>query len=112
MTPTNSAEEINKPSGGAVGQPAYIELYSGWATTQKGGFLYGRVHQGEPLLLPKEGDGLEVKLHQTFQDLDLHELANAQVRLSGVPGAELFIADDDGFLKVPLPAGMQSSTVR
>jgi hypothetical protein len=45
MTPTNSAEEINKPSGGAVGQPAYIELYSGWATTQKGGFLYGRVHQ-------------------------------------------------------------------
>jgi phosphatidate phosphatase APP1 len=112
MTPTNSAEEINKPSGGAVGQPAYIELYSGWATTQKGGFLYGRVHQGEPLLLPKEGDGLEVKLHQTFQDLDLHALANAQVRLSGVPGAELFIADDDGFLKVPLPAGMQSSTVR
>ena len=87
------------------GQPAYIELYSGWATIQKGGFLYGRVHQGEPLPLPKEGAGLETKLHQTFQDLDLHALANAQVRLSGFPGAGLFIADDHGFLKVPLPAG-------
>ncbi|HET8922568.1 MAG TPA: phosphatase domain-containing protein [Candidatus Acidoferrum sp.] len=111
MTPTNSAEDINKPSGGPVGQPGYIELYSGWATTQKGGFLYGRVHQGKPLLLPEEGDGLEVKLHQTFQDLDLHALSHAQVRLSGFPGAEFFIADDHGFLKVPLPAGIQSSSV-
>jgi len=100
------------PSDRGAGQPAYIELYSGWATTQKGGFLYGRVHQGEPLPLPKEGDELEIKLHQSFQDLDLRALANAQVRLSGFPGAELFIADDHGFLKVPLPAGMQSSTVR
>src|SRR6266705_3959093 len=85
MTPATSAEDINKPSGGPVGQPGYIELYSGWVTTQKGGFLYGRVHQGKPLPLPEEGDGLEVKLHQTFQDLDVHALSHAQVRLSGLP---------------------------
>jgi phosphatidate phosphatase APP1 len=88
-------------------QPAYIELYSGWATTQKGGFLYGRVHQGEPLPLPKEGDRLANKLHETFVELETRALANAQVRLSGFPGAGLFTADGDGFLKVPLPAGMQ-----
>jgi len=96
-------------SGG--GQPAYIELYSGWATTQKGGFLYGRVHKGEPLPLPKEGDGLATRLNQTFLELDLRALPKAQVRLSGFPGAGPFTADGDGFLKVPLPSGMQPSTV-
>lgn len=96
---------------GAVGQPAYIELYSGWATTQKGGYLYGRVHKGEPLPLPKEGDGLADKLHQTFLDLDVHALANAQVGLSGFPGSGYFTADGHGFLKVPLPADMQPGTL-
>lgn len=112
MAPTNSADKIENPGGsGAVGKPAYIELYSGWATSQKGGFLYGRVHQGDRLPLPKDGDGLETKLHQTFQELDLHALVNAQVRLSGFPGAGPFIADDHGFLKVPLPADMPSGSV-
>jgi phosphatidate phosphatase APP1 len=111
MTPTSSPEDNNKASGGPAGQPACIELYSGWATTQKGGFLYGRVHQGEPLALPKAGEGLETKLHETFQNLDVHALPHAQVRLSGFPGGERFTADGHGFLKVPLPAGMQSGTV-
>lgn len=92
---------------GAPGQPASIELYSGWATTQKGGFLYGRVHKGKPLPLPIEGDDLADKLHQTFLDLDLHALANGHLRLTGFPGAGLFTADGHGFLKVPLPADMQ-----
>jgi len=95
----------------AIGQPAYIELYSGWATTQKGGYLYGRVHKGEPLPLPEESDGLAKKLDRTFRDLDLHALAGAQVRLSGFPGSGLFTADGYGFLKVPLPAGMPPSTL-
>ena len=100
------------PNGNALGQPAYIELYSGWATTQKGGVLYGRVHKGEPLPLPIEGDGLADRLHQTFLELDLHALANAQVRLDGFPGSGPFTADGNGFLKVPLPAGMQQGSVR
>ena len=99
------------PYGDTVAQPAHIELYSGWATTQRGGFVYGRVHKGRPLPLPIEGDGLADRLHQTFQQLDLHALANAQVRLSGFPGAGPFTADGVGFLKVPLPAGMPQGTV-
>jgi phosphatidate phosphatase APP1 len=99
------------PSGGVNEQPAWVELYSGWATIQKGGFLYGRVHRGEPLPLPKEGEGLAAKLHQTFLDLDVQALPNAQVRLSGFPGSGLFTADSHGFLKVPLPAGMPQGTV-
>jgi phosphatidate phosphatase APP1 len=98
-------------SGEVLEEPAWIELYSGWATTQKGGFLYGRVHKGESLPLPKEGEGLAVKLHQTFLDLDVHALSNAQVRLSGFPGSGVFMADGHGFLKVPLPAGMNPGTV-
>jgi len=99
------------PNGGVVGQPAWVELYSGWATSQKGGFLYGRVHKGGPLPQPEPGDGLATKLHQTFLDLDAQALANAQVRLSGFPGSGSFTADGNGFLKVPLPAGMQQGTV-
>jgi hypothetical protein len=99
------------PGTVAVQQPAYIELYSGWATTQKGGYFYGRVHKGEPLPLPKAGDDLAVKLDQTFKDLDTHGLAEAQVRLSGFPGAGPFIADGHGFLNVPLPDGIQLSTL-
>jgi phosphatidate phosphatase APP1 len=99
------------PSGGANEQPAWVELYSAWATIQKGGFLYGRVHRGEPLPLPEPGDDLATKLHQTFLDLDGHALANAQVRLSGFPGSGPFTADSYGFLKVPLPAGMQQGNV-
>lgn len=95
-----------------VGQPAHIELYSGWATTQKGGYLYGRVHKGEPMPLPKEGDGLAKKLHETLLNLDPHGLAEAQVRLSGFPGSGPFTADGHGFLKVPLPAGIQPGTLR
>ncbi len=101
------------PSGGVNEQPAWVELYSGWATIPKGGFLYGRVHKGEPLPLPEPGDRWATKLHQTFLDLDAdeHTLANAQVRLSGIPGSEHFTADGHGFLKVPLPADMQQGTV-
>jgi len=94
----------------AVG-PAYIELYSGWATSQRGGYLYGRVHKGEPLPLPNEGEGLATKLHETFLSLDEHVLANAQVRLSGFPGCGAFTVDGHGFLKVPLPTDMQPSTL-
>jgi len=94
----------------AVG-PAYIELYSGWATSQRGGYLYGRVHKGEPLPLPKEGEGLATKLHETFLSLDEHALANAQVRLSGFPGSGAFTVDEHGFLKVPLPPDMPPSTL-
>jgi len=99
------------PDGAVLEQPAWVELYSGWATIQKGGFLYGRVHKGDPLPLPEPGDGLATKLHQTILDLDGHALANAQVRLSGFPGSGPFTADNHGFLKVPLPAGMQQGTV-
>ena len=95
----------------SIGQPAYIELYSGWATTQKGGYLYGRVHRGEALPLPEEGDGLVKRLDQTFKNLDVRALAEAQVRLSGFPGSGPFTADGHGFLKVPLPAGMQPGTL-
>ena len=98
------------PDTNAVG-PAYIELYSGWATSQRGGYLYGRVHKGEPRPLPKEGEGLATKLHETFLSLDEHALANAQVRLSGFPGCGAFTVDGDGFLKVPLPTNMQPSTL-
>jgi hypothetical protein len=94
--------EVNMPTGGVIEQPAWVELYSAWATTQKGGFLYGRMHKREPLSLPKARDGLAAKLHETFQDLDVHALANAQVRLSGYSGSGLFTADSHGFLKVPL----------
>lgn len=111
MAPTNSSGEISKSSRDSTGQGAYIELYSGWATTRKGGFLYGRVHKGDPLPLPTIGAGLDEKLHQTFQTLDVHAFANAPVRLSGFPGAGLFTADGDGYLKVPLPEGMQPGTL-
>lgn len=99
------------PNTDAISQPAYIELYSGWATSQRGGYLYGRVHKGRPMSLPKEGEGLATKLHETFLSLDDHALANAQVRLSGFPGAGAFTVDGHGFLKVPLPPGMQPSTL-
>jgi phosphatidate phosphatase APP1 len=112
-------------------QPAWVELYSGWATIQNGGFLYGRVHRGDPLPLPKPGDGLATKLHETFLDLDAHPLANAKVRLqlSDIPvplpasmpqgtvdvkahlESDRFTADSHGFLKVPLPAGMPQGIV-
>lgn len=91
--------------------PAYIELYSGWATTQRGGYLYGRVHKGKPLPLPQEGEGLAEKLHETFKTLDTHAIVNAKVRLSGFPGSGQFTADGHGFLKVPLPPDMQPSTL-
>jgi Integrase core domain len=99
------------PSFEVLGEAAWVELYSGWATTQKGGFLYGRVHKGKPSPLPEAGDGLAAKLHETFEDLDGHALANAQVRLSGFSGSGFFTADGHGFLKVPLPAGMHPGTV-
>jgi phosphatidate phosphatase APP1 len=99
------------PASVAVGQPAYVELYTGWATTQRGGYLYGRVHKGEPLPLPKESDGLARKLHQTFEDLEAHVLAEARVELSGFPGAGIFTADAHGFLKVPLPPGMPAGSL-
>jgi phosphatidate phosphatase APP1 len=54
---------------------------------------------------------LAIKLDQTCKDLDVRSLANAQLRLSGFPGSGLFTADDHGFLKVPLPAGMQPGAV-
>jgi phosphatidate phosphatase APP1 len=91
---------------------AYIELYSGWATTERGGFLYGRVHKGDPVPPPVEGDGLADKLHQTFLALDLKALAGARVQLSGFRGAEPSAADGNGFLKVPLPVGMQPGALR
>jgi phosphatidate phosphatase APP1 len=43
--------------------------------------------------------------------MDLHALAYAQVRSFGFRGSGLFTADDHGFLKVPLPAGMQPGLV-
>jgi len=92
-------------------QPAYIELYSGWATAQNGGFLYGRVHRGEPQALPMPGEGLTKKLERTFKDLDLRALANAGVRLSGFPGAGDVTADGNGFLKVSLPDGLPATTL-
>lgn len=97
------------PDTDAIG-PAYIELYSGWATTQRGGYLYGRVHKGTPPPLPNEGEGLAQKLHETFLALDERVLANAQVQMSGFPGSGVFTADGDGFLKVPLPPDLRPST--
>ena len=97
------------PDTNAIAQPAYIELYSGWATTQRGGYLYGRVHKGEPLPLPEPGEGLAEKLHETFETLHVNAIANAQVRLSGFPGCGTFTADGHGFLKVPLPPDMRLS---
>lgn len=91
--------------------PAYIELYSGWATSQRGGYLYGRVHKGDLPPLPKPGEGLAEKLHETFQTLHVNAIANAQVRLSGFPGCGQFTADSHGFLKVPLPPDMQPCTL-
>lgn len=98
-------------NGAAPGQPAYIELYSGWATTRNGGLLYGRVHKGEPPPLPEAGDGLARRIHESIQDLDLRALANAQVRLSGFHGAGPATADGNGFVKVPLPDGMPQGPV-
>ena len=78
--------------------------------THKGGFLYGRVHKGEPLPLPKEVTGWRLSsIRRSW--IWTRALVNAQVRLSGFPGAGLFTTDGDGFLKVPLPAGMQPTTV-
>jgi phosphatidate phosphatase APP1 len=111
MRAHKTAQEVTMPSGGVNEQPAWVEVYSGWATTQRGGFLYGRVNRGEPLPLPEPGDGLATKLHQTCQDLDAHGLAHAQVRLSGLHGSGVFTADSRGFLKMPLPAGMQQGAV-
>ena len=91
-------------------QPAYIEPYSGWATTERGGFFYARVHQGQSPPLPEPGDDLEKKLDETFKTLHLNAIANAQVRLAGFPGAGPFTADGHGFLKVPLPPGMQAGS--
>jgi phosphatidate phosphatase APP1 len=95
----------------AVKHDASIELYSGWATSQRGGYLYGRVHEGKPQPRPIEGDVSVDKLVQTFRDLDLHALPGAHVRLSGFPGSTFFTADDNGFLKVPLPTDMQPGTL-
>jgi phosphatidate phosphatase APP1 len=111
MAATSSTDEISKPSGGATSQPAYIELYSGWATARKGGFLYGRVHKGNPLPLPGEGAGLEEKLHETIKALELRAIPNAQVRLSGLPEEVFFTADGNGFLEVRLPEGMRPGTL-
>lgn len=91
--------------------PAYIELYSGWATCQRGGYLYGRVHKGDLPPLPKPGEGLAEKLHKTFKTLHVNAIANAQVRLSGFPGCGQFTADSHGFLKVPLPPDMRPCTL-
>lgn len=93
-------------------QAANIELYSAWATTQRDGQLYGRVHKGEPLPPPEEGEGLARRLHASFLDLDTCALPNARVRLSGFPEAGLFTADAHGFLRVRLPSGMRPGTVR
>ena len=95
----------------AIGQPAYIELYSGWATAQRGGYLYGRVHRGEPLPLPEAGEGLAQKLHETFETLHVNAIPNAHVRLSGFTGCGQFTADGHGFLRVPLPPDMQPCTL-
>jgi len=96
------------PDTDAAG-PAFIELYSGWATEQRGGYLYGRVHKGKPLPLPEAGEGLAKKLHETFETLHVNAIPNAQVSLSGFPGCGQFTADGHGFLKVPLPPDMQPS---
>jgi phosphatidate phosphatase APP1 len=98
------------PDTNAIG-PAYIELYSGWATARRGGYLYGRVHKGEPMPMPEVGEGLAKKLHETFETLHVNAIPNAQVRLSGFPGCGQFTTDGHGFLKVPLPPDMQPSTL-
>lgn len=99
------------PNAGTVPQDACVELYSGWATTYGGGCLYGRVHRGKPQPLPVEGDIWIHKLEQTFDDLDLHALDMAHVRLTGFPESTFFTADEHGFLKVRLPCGMPSGVV-
>ena len=92
-------------------QDASIELYSGWATTHSGGFLYGRVFRGQSLDPPREADGWIEKLGQTVKALDEKSLDAAHVRLSGYPGSGFFTADECGYLKADLPSGMEQGPV-
>lgn len=96
---------------GQVIQDACVELYSGWATSHSGGFLYGRVHRGQPLPPPAEADGWLKKLDETMKTLDEKSLDAAHVRLSGYPGSGFFTADECGYLKVRLPSDMPPGTV-
>lgn len=96
---------------GQVMQNACVELYSGWATSHNGGFLYGRVFRGRPLPPPAETDGWVEKLGETLKTLDEKSLDAAHVRLSGYPGAGFFTVDECGYLKVRLPSEMPPGPV-
>ena len=97
--------------GGQMLQEACVELYSGWATSHSGGFLYGRVFKGQPLPPPAEADGWLERLGETAKTLDEKSLDAAHVRFSGYPGSGFFTADERGYLKVRLPSNMPPGPV-
>ena len=93
-------------ANGAV-KPAWIDGFSGWAGPG-GGYLYARVHTGVPTAKPKPGESTYERLKQTVEALELDALKGGQVSLIGVPGTTTATADDHGFLKIHLPAGMKT----
>jgi phosphatidate phosphatase APP1 len=90
----------------AADKPAWIDGFSGWGGPG-GGWVYARVHRGKPEPKPKPGATTYKRLKETVEALELEALKDAIVAIRGIPGQVQAKADDNGFLKIRLPAGMK-----
>lgn len=88
-----------------TGKAAWIDAFTGWASPH-GGMLYARVHRGRPMPKPLPHQTSYQRLRQTIEALEVEALPRAQVAITGVPGLFRAQADPNGFLQVPLPAGL------
>src|SRR5438128_6996794 len=87
-------------------KPAWIDGFTGWAGPG-GGFLYARVHHGKPPVKPKPGQSSYKRLKDTIEALELDALKGGVVNLRGISGLTQAKADENSFLKIPLPAGLK-----
>jgi phosphatidate phosphatase APP1 len=93
-------------SAHAENKPAWIDGFSGWAGPG-GGWVYARIHNGNPIVKPKPGESTYERLKSNVEALETNALKQGKVAVHGVPGLTTAQADDNGFLKIKLPAGLK-----
>jgi len=101
------AREKRAPPARAAGnaQPGWIDAFGGWAGPD-GGWLYARVHKGQPIVKAKPNESIYRRLKETLEALELNPLEHANVSIAGLAGITTIPADDHGFVKIPVPGGL------
>jgi phosphatidate phosphatase APP1 len=91
------------PSAARAAAPAWIEIYSGWATPT-GGTLVGRVHDGPRPVDPKAGESSRKRFGETIDALEAKPLVGVAVTVLIEKQQVAGRTDGRGYFDIVLPA--------